>query len=168
VADKAAEVVVRPLSDADWDAVLRIYAEGIATGEATFETEVPSREALTAKWLPGHRWVAERDGRVVGWTAMTAVSPRECYAGVVETSVYVADEARGRGVGRALVARQVAAADAAGLWTLQTAIFPENVASIALHHRAGYRTVGVRERIARHHGRWRDTVLLERRSPYVT
>jgi L-amino acid N-acyltransferase YncA len=168
VADNAAEVVVRPLSDADWEAVRRIYAEGIATGEATFETEVPSREVLTAKWLPGHRWVAEQNGRVVGWTAMTAVSPRECYAGVVETSVYVADEARGRGVGRALVARQVAAADAAGLWTLQTAIFPENEVSIALHHRAGYRTVGVRERIARHHGRWRDTVLLERRSPYVT
>jgi L-amino acid N-acyltransferase YncA len=162
-----AEVVIRPLAADDWDAVRRIFAEGIATGDATFETEVPAREALEGKWLAGHRWVAELDGAVAGWTAMTATSARECYAGVAETSVYVAELARGRGVGRALVTRQVERADAAGLWTLQTSIFPENVASIALHHGAGYRTVGVRERIARHHGCWRDTVLLERRSPVV-
>lgn len=162
------DLLVRAMTDADWDAVREIYADGIATGDATFETEVPSRDALAGTWLPGHRWVAELGGAVVGWTALAPTSARDCYAGVVETSVYVAAAARGRGVGRALVARQVAAADAAGLWTLQTSIFPENTASIALHHAAGYRTVGVRERIARHHGRWRDTVLLERRSPYVT
>ena len=163
--DLPADVTVRALTPADWDAVLRIYAEGIATGHATFETEPPPRAALEEKWLPGHRWVAEGDGRVAGWAAATAVSTRECYAGVAETSVYVGDGARGRGVGRSLVHHQVAAADDAGLWTLQTSIFPENRASVALHHSAGYRTVGVRERIARHSGVWRDTVLLERRSP---
>jgi L-amino acid N-acyltransferase YncA len=155
------------MDDGDWPAVRRIYAEGIATGDATFETEVPVRERLEAVWLPGHRWVAEIGGRVVGWTAISPVSARECYRGVGETSVYVGDGQRGRGVGRALLHRQVTAADAGGLWTLQTSIFPENRASIALHHRAGYRSLAVRERIGRHHGTWRDTVLLERRSPVV-
>jgi phosphinothricin acetyltransferase len=155
------------MRDDDWDDVRRIYAEGIATGEATFETEVPDRAALDATWLPGHRWVAEADGRVVGWAALTPVSARACYAGVAETSVYVAAGARGRGVGRALVRHQVEHADAAGLWTLQNAIFPENAGSIALHLDAGFRRVGVRERIARLDGRWRDTVVLERRSPVV-
>lgn len=145
--------------------MLRIYGEGIATRNATFETDVPSRAALEAKWLPGHRWVAELDGEVAGWAALTPTSPRECYAGVVETSIYVADGCRGRGVGRALVARQIAAADEAGLWTIQTAIFPENTASIALHHSFGFRTVGTRERIARLDGIWRDTVIIERRGP---
>lgn len=163
--DRPAGVTGRPMRDGDWDAVRRIYAEGIATGDATFATEVPGRAELDAKWLPGHRWVAEVDGRPAGWAAATAASTRDCYAGVAETSVYVAAGHRGRGVGRALLHRQVSAADAGGLWTLQTSIFPENRASIVLHHRAGFRTVGVRERIARHHGLWRDTVLLERRGP---
>ncbi|MFE2751636.1 helix-turn-helix domain-containing GNAT family N-acetyltransferase [Actinosynnema sp. NPDC059335] len=162
--DLPADVAVRAMTDADWTDVRRVYAEGIATGNATFETEPPSRRTLEAKWLPDHRWVAEVDGRVAGWTAATPVSTRECYSGVAETSVYVGEGFRGRGVGKALLHRQVTAADAGGLWTLQTAIFPENRASIALHHSAGYRTVGVRERIARHHGVWRDTVLLERRT----
>jgi L-amino acid N-acyltransferase YncA len=160
-------VTVRPLAGSDWTDVLRIYAEGIATRNATFETEVPSSDVLDAKWLPGHRWVAEVDGVVAGWAALAPVSARPCYAGVAETSVYVADGFRGRGVGRALVARQIEAADAAGLWTITTAIFPENVASIALHHAFGFRTVGVRERIARLDGVWRDTVVIERRSPTV-
>ncbi|GAA0237116.1 helix-turn-helix domain-containing GNAT family N-acetyltransferase [Cryptosporangium japonicum] len=160
-----ADVTVRALADADWDAVLRIYAEGIATGDATFETTVPDRDSLDGKWLPGHRWVAEIDGEVVGWTASSPTSARECYAGVAETSVYVADGYRGRGIGRALLHRQVAAADEGGLWMLQSSIFPENRASLALHHAAGYRTVGVRERIAQRDGVWRDTVLIERRSP---
>jgi L-amino acid N-acyltransferase YncA/DNA-binding transcriptional ArsR family regulator len=163
--DAPTDVVVRPLEDRDWPAVRRIYAEGIATGHATFETETPARRALDAKWLPGHRWVAEIDDRIAGWTAISPVSARECYSGVGETSVYVGDGLRGRGVGKALVQRQITAADAAGLWTLQTSIFPENRASIGLHHEAGYRTLALRERIARHHGVWRDTVLLERRSP---
>jgi len=163
--DLPAGVTVRALAPEDWDDVARIYAEGIATGNATFETTVPPARELDDRWLPGHRWVADVDGTVAGWTAISPVSARACYAGVGETSVYVGDGFRGRGVGKALLHRQVTAADRAGLWTLQTAIFPENRASIALHHSAGYRTLGLRERIAQHHGVWRDTVLLERRSP---
>ncbi|AIG74361.1 Hypothetical protein AJAP_07240 [Amycolatopsis japonica] len=159
------DVTVRSMAASDWNAVRRIYAEGIATGVATFETEVPSRKALDAKWLPGHRWVAEADGEVAGWTAITPVSERECYQGVAETSVYVAESHRGRGVGKALLFKQVTEADAAGIWTLQTSIFTDNRASIALHHSAGYRTVGIRERIAQRDGIWHDTVFLERRSP---
>lgn len=155
--------MIRELADADWDAVRRIYAEGIATGNATFETEVPRREVLESKWIPGHRWVAEIDGRIAGWSAATPVSARECYAGVAATSLYVGDGFRGLGVGKSLLHEQVGAADACGLWTLQTSIFPENEASIALHRAAGFRVVGTRERIALHHGVWRDTVLLERR-----
>ncbi len=156
-------VTTRAMTDADLDTVREIYAQGVATDHATFETEVPGAEGLENTWLSGHRWVAEADGRVVGWAAAAPVSSREVYAGVAETSVYVAEDARGRGVGKALLHRQVTEADAAGLWTLQTSIFPENRAGLALHHQAGFRTVGVRERIARHRGAWRDTVLLERR-----
>lgn len=165
--DVPPEVTVRALEPRDWPAVRRIYAEGIATGIATFETTVPSREHLDATWLPAHRWVAElhdEPGQVVGWTASSPASPRECYAGVAETTVYVADDARGRGVGKALLRTQVMAADETGLWTLQSAIFTENHASIALHHWAGYRTVGIRERIARLDGVWHDTVFVERRA----
>jgi L-amino acid N-acyltransferase YncA/DNA-binding transcriptional ArsR family regulator len=161
--DLPADVAVRALEPGDWADVRRIYAEGIATGNATFETDVPDRRALDHSWLPDHRWVAEIDGQVVGWAAARAVSTRPVYAGVAETSLYVGDGHRGRGVGKALIHRQVTAADTAGLWTLQTAIFPENRASIALHQSAGFRTLGVRERIGRHHGVWRDTVFLERR-----
>ncbi|MBW4718724.1 helix-turn-helix domain-containing GNAT family N-acetyltransferase [Saccharothrix obliqua] len=158
------DVTVRAMTDDDWADVRRIYGEGIATRNATFETETASRRTLDAKWLPDHRWVAEVDGRVAGWAAATPVSARDCYAGVAETSIYVGGGFRGRGVGKSLVHKQVTAADEGGLWTLQTAIFPENRASIALHHSAGFRTVGVRERIAQHHGVWRDTVMLERRA----
>jgi L-amino acid N-acyltransferase YncA len=118
--------------------------------------------------LPGHRWVAELDGQVVGWTALSPTSTRECYAGVAESSIYVAESHRGRGIGKALIRQQVIAADQAGLWTLQTAIFTENRASIALHHAAGYRTVGIRERIAKLNDAWHDTVLIERRTDSVT
>jgi L-amino acid N-acyltransferase YncA/DNA-binding transcriptional ArsR family regulator len=161
--DLPADVTVRALEPGDWADVRRIYAEGIATGNATFETDVPDRRTLDHAWLPDHRWVAEIDGQVVGWAAARAVSTRPVYAGVAETSLYVGDGHRGRGVGKALIHRQVTAADTAGLWTLQTAIFPENRASIALHQSAGFRTLGVRDRIGRHHGVWRDTVFLERR-----
>ncbi|GAA4820911.1 helix-turn-helix domain-containing GNAT family N-acetyltransferase [Nocardioides caeni] len=161
--DLPVDVTTRAMSDEDLAVVRDIYAEGIATRNATFETEVPSLAELAARWLPGHRWVAERAGRVVGWTATSPVSSRACYAGVGETSVYVAEASRGAGVGKSLLFRQVVEADAGGLWTLQTSIFPENRASIALHHSAGYRTLAVRSRIARLDGVWRDTVLLERR-----
>lgn len=161
--DLPADITTRPMVDADLETVRDIYAQGIATGDATFETQAPPVEDLKTKWIPGHRWVAEADGSMVGWAAASAVSTRQAYAGVAETSVYVAENARGRGVGKALLYRQVTEADTGGLWMLQTSIFPENKASLSLHHQAGFRTVGVRERIAQHHGRWRDTVLLERR-----
>ena len=162
--DVPPDVTIRSMRDEDWAAVRRIYAEGIATGIATFETTVPSRASLDAKWLPGHRWVAELDGQVVGWAAAGPVSTRDCYSGVAETSLYVADGHRGRGIGKALIRKQVIAADEAGLWTLQTSIFTENRTSMGLHHSAGFRTIGVRERIAQRDGTWHDTVSLERRS----
>ncbi|GAA3756523.1 helix-turn-helix domain-containing GNAT family N-acetyltransferase [Salinactinospora qingdaonensis] len=160
--DLPEDVVVRAMRAGDMADVRRVYAEGIATGDATFDTEVPQEAVLEGKWLRDHRWVAEINGEVVGWAALTPASERPAYAGVAETSVYVAETARGRGVGKALLHRQVTEADTDGLWTLEASIFPENKPSLALHHSAGFRTVGVRERIACHHGTWRDTVLLER------
>ncbi|KRF02599.1 ArsR family transcriptional regulator [Nocardioides sp. Soil777] len=162
--DLPADVTTRPVADRDMEAVLAIYAEGLATRNATFETTVPTARQMAARWLPGLAWVAEVEGEVVGWTAVSPVSSRDCYSGVGESSVYVAATARGRGVGKALLHAQVNGADDAGMWTLQTSIFPENRASLALHHSAGYRTLAVRTRIARLDGEWRDTVLLERRS----
>jgi L-amino acid N-acyltransferase YncA/DNA-binding transcriptional ArsR family regulator len=162
--DLPADVTTRPVTEADMAAVLAIYDEGLATRNATFETQLPTAEQLRAKWLPEMAWVAELGGEVVGWTAVMPVSGRDCYAGVGETSVYVTEAARGRGVGKALLFTQVVEADRAGMWTLQTSIFPENRASLALHHSAGYRTLAVRTRIAQLDGVWRDTVLLERRS----
>jgi len=158
-------LAVRPMLAADLADVRRIYRAGIETGDATFETVVPRREVLQRRWLAGHRWVAERAGRVAGWAALSPVSGRACYHGVAETSVYVAAAERGTGVGTALLRHTVLAADDGGLWTLQTAIFPENGPSIALHRGAGFRIVGVRERIGRLGDRWRDTVLMERRRP---
>jgi L-amino acid N-acyltransferase YncA len=163
-ADLPVDVDVRELREHDWDDVVRIYAEGIATRNATFETRVPTVPQLKRKWMPDHRWVAEIDGQVVGWAAIAPTSSRPVYRGVGETSVYVGEAFRGRGVGKALIHRQVNAADADGLWTLQTSVFPENRASVALHHSAGFRTLGVRERIGQLDGVWRDTVFLERRS----
>jgi len=161
--DLPTDVTTRPTTVSDLPAVLDIYAEGLATRNATFETEVPTADEMWSRWIPDASWVAELDGQVVGWTAITPVSSRECYAGVGESSVYVAEAARGRGVGKALLFTQVTEADRAGLWTLQTSIFPENRASLALHRSAGYRTLAVRTRIAQLDGVWRDTVLLERR-----
>ena len=165
--DLPTDVTTRPVRDADMASVLAIYEEGMATRNATFETRLPTAKKLRDRWLPDMSWVAELDGRVVGWTAVTPVSARECYAGVGETSVYVTASARGRGVGKALLFTQVTEADKAGLWTLQTSIFPENRASLALHHSAGYQTLAVRNRIAQLDGVWRDTVLLERRNPAI-
>ncbi len=162
--DLPPDVSTRLVTDEDMASVLAIYEEGLATRNATFETKVPTAKQLRAKWTPGMAWVAELDGEVVGWTAVMPVSGRDCYAGVGETSVYVTASARGQGVGKALLYSQVMEADRAGVWTLQTSIFPENRASLALHHSAGYRTLAVRTRIAQLDGVWRDTVLLERRS----
>jgi phosphinothricin acetyltransferase len=151
------------MSPADWPDVEAIFEDGIATGNATFETSAPTYEEFDAAHLTDHRFVAIADDRVVGWVAASAASSRECYAGVVESSVYVAAGARGGGVGRALMQALVDSAEAAGIWTIQASMFPENTASVALHERFGFRLVGRRERIAQHEGVWRDTVLLERR-----
>ena len=158
---------IRPLTADHWPAVKAIFEDGIAMGDATFETTAPSWAAWDRDHLPGHRLVAAVGGQVVGWAALAPVSERCAYAGVAEDSVYVAATATGRGVGRALLERLVAGADAAGIWTIQAGIFPENRASLALHRRCGFRTVGVRERLGKLGGRWRDVVLLERRSPVV-
>jgi phosphinothricin acetyltransferase len=155
------------MTPADWPQVERIYAEGIATGQATFETEPPAWAEFDAGRLAAHRLVAVEEEEVVGWAALSPTSERECYAGVVEHSVYVAEASRGHGVGRALMNALIAGADADGIWTIQTSIFPENAASAALHERMGFRVVGRRERIAELGGVWRDTLLLERRAPGV-
>jgi phosphinothricin acetyltransferase len=154
---------IRAMRTDDWPAVQAIFEQGIATRQATFETEASAWEAWHAAHLAEPRLVAEEDGEVVGWAALSPVSRRPCYAGVAEGSVYVAEAARGRGVGRALLGQLCADADAVGIWTIQTSIFPENIASLELHKRCGFRVVGTRERIGRLDGVWRDTVLLERR-----
>jgi phosphinothricin acetyltransferase len=147
----------------DWPAVQAIFVEGIATRAATFETEPPDYESFDAGHLADHRLVAVEDGRVVGWVTLAPKSSRACYAGVTESSVYVAESARGRGVGRALMETLVARAAAAGIWTIHAGMFPENTASVALHEALGFRLVGRFDRIARLDGVWRDTVLLELR-----
>ncbi|WP_034807246.1 GNAT family N-acetyltransferase [Intrasporangium oryzae] len=151
------------------DRVLTIYQAGIDGGDATFETTSPSWTEFDAARLPDHRYVALDDaGEVLGWVAVSPVSTRAAYAGVVEHSVYVDPGARGLGVGRALLVAVIASTEAAGIWTIQSGVFPENQASLRLHEQAGFREIGVRERIAKREGRWRDVVLLERRSPVVT
>jgi L-amino acid N-acyltransferase YncA len=156
-------VEVRALLPDDWSAVADIYWDGMRGGLATFETEVPSWEVWDAAHLPEHRLVAVAGGEIVGWAALSPASSRRCYAGVVENSVYVARDAQGQGIGRLLLDALLKGARKAGLWTVQTSIFPENRASLALHERCGFRVVGVRERIARRDGIWRDTVFLEKR-----
>jgi phosphinothricin acetyltransferase len=160
-------VELRPLASDDWPRVEAIYREGIATGNATFETEPPSWVEFDASRLPEHRLAAVERGHVVGWIAASPTSTRECYAGVAEHSVYVAGAARGRGIGRALLDAFIASTEEAGIWTIQTSVFPENEPTLRLHERAGFRVVGRRERIAQLEGVWRDTLLLERRSPAV-
>jgi L-amino acid N-acyltransferase YncA len=152
----------------DWPGVRAVYAEGIATGQATFETEAPDWQRWDAAHLPFARLVARtRSGRISGFAALCPVSARKVYAGVAEVSVYVGEGFRGRGIGRALLAALIRTAEAHGVWTLQASIFAENEASLALHRREGFREVGRRERIAQLRGQWRDTVLLERRSRIV-
>ena len=158
-------MVVRPLAQADWPDVLRIYAEGLATGVATFETDLPSWEQWDAAHLRAPRLVAVRDGDVVGWVAVSPVSRRPAYSGVVEHSVYVDGGARRSGVGRTLLEALAAEAPRHGIWTIQTSIIDANEASLRLHEAAGYRVVGRRERIAQLDGAWHDTLLLELRLP---
>jgi L-amino acid N-acyltransferase YncA len=158
-----ASCVIRPLNSADWPAVCAIYVAGIATGNATFETVPPS----WVMWDSGHRsdlrLVATRDGEVAGWAAASNVSDRCCYAGVVEHSVYVHPEHQGEGIGRALLGALIEVSENSGIWTIQSGIFPENAASIALHEASGFRLVGRRERIGQLAGVWRDVLLFEHR-----
>ena len=156
------------MQSSDWDDVRRIYLEGIATGNATLETSAPTWETWDAAHRKDCRLVARGpDEEMLGWAALSPVSERCAYGGVAEVSVYVAGAARGRGVGRTLLAELVRASENAGVWTLQAGIFPENLASIAIHHRCGFRTVGVREKLGKMGDRWRDVTLLERRSARV-
>jgi L-amino acid N-acyltransferase YncA len=158
---------LRALAPADWPAAGRIYWDGIRSGLASFETSVPSWEAWDAEHLAEPRLVATLWDEVVGWAALSPVSSRRCYRGVAEDSVYVADTARAQGIGRVLLDALVRRAERAGIWTVQASVFPENRASVALHLRCGFRIVGVRERVAKRDGLWRDTLLLERRSSHV-
>ena len=156
-------MLVRPLDPDDYSAVAAVFAEGIATGLATFETEVPAWDEWDEGHLADHRFVAELDGEVVGWIAVVPYSRRAVYRGVGEESVYVAERARGRGVGRALLEAVIESARDGGLWTLQAGVFTDNAASLALHRAGGFREVGIRERIGQLDGVWRDVVLLELR-----
>ncbi len=158
---------IRPRAPADWPAVRAIYAEGIATGHATFATDPGDWPAWDAGHFPTCRLVAEQDGAILGWAALSRVSDRCVYGGVGEISVYVAAAARGRGLGRRLLEELVADSERQGFWTLQAGIFPENEASVAIHEGCGFRVVGRRERLGRLDGRWRDVLLLERRSAQV-
>lgn len=158
---------IRAMQPGDWEAVERIYGEGLDTGHATFETEVPDWAAWDAAHIEVCRLVVESGGEVVAWAALSPVSRRNVYRGVAEHSIYVAPDVRGRGVGRLLLRALIDSSENAGFWTLQTSIFPENEASVTLHTSEGFRILGIRERVGRHYGAWRDTVLMERRSPVV-
>ena len=161
----ALELIVRDLRPDDWAEVAAIYRDGIRGGMATFETEVPQWDA----WHETHplRVVAEIDERVVGWAAVARTSRRWAYRGVGESSVYIARDTRGKGIGRSLLEALIAKSERAGFWTLEASIFPENEASLKLHDRVGFRVVGVQKRIAKRDGLWRDTVLMERRSEVI-
>ncbi len=158
---------LRRLEPDDWPAVREIYREGMRAGLATFEVEAPSWEQWDASHYAEHRLVAEMGDRMVGWAALAPVSSRRVCRGVAEDSVYVAGDAQGHGVGGALLSALVAGAEAAGIWTIEAGIFPENGPSIAVHQRCGFRIVGVRERLGKRDGLWRDVLLLERRSPLI-
>ena len=158
------EVVIQPMQPQDWKQVAAIYLDGVATGQATFETDAPSWEQWDRGHLPFARLTAHQHNVIAGWAALSPVSQRRVYAGVAEVSVYVASIARGCGIGRQLLDALINESEDHGLWTLQAGIFPENTASIALHRACGFREVGRRERIGKMNGVWRDTVLLERRS----
>jgi len=160
-------LTITDLQTEHWPEVALIYAQGIETGHATFETDLPSWERWDENHLTEHRFVGMRDGEVVGWVAVSAVSDRSVYGGVVENNVYVGDNARGTGVGRQLLERLIASTEAVGIWTIQTGIFPENEASVRLHECVGFELVGRRKRLGKLHGAWRDVLLLERRSRVI-
>lgn len=155
------------ITETDWPAVRAIYLQGIATGQATFQTEAPSWEDWDRSHLRHSRFLASVDGSVAGWAALSPVSSRCVYAGVAEVSVYVHEDYRGKGVGDLLMDTLIESSEAQGLWTLQSGIFPENEASIRLHEKHGFRKLGYREKVGKHENTWRDTILMERRSKTV-
>lgn len=161
------ELEIRTMRAADWDQIRAIYLEGIATGHATFETGAPSFEQWDKAHLPFARLVAQQGDATVGWAALSPVSQRCVYGGVAEVSVYVSTSNRSSGVGRKLLDALITESEQNGIWTLQAGIFPENVGSLVVHQRCGFREVGRRERIGKMNGAWRDTILLERRSTMV-
>lgn len=161
------DISIDKMTREDWGSVKVIYAEGLATGNATFETEVPTFEAWDKSHLQTCRLVARSEGNVVGWAALSPVSRRHVYRGVAEVSIYIAASARGMGAGKTLLRALIVESENAEIWTLQAGIFPENVASLALHRACGFRELGRRERIGQMNGVWRDVVLLERRSKIV-
>ncbi|WP_420642629.1 GNAT family N-acetyltransferase [Candidatus Leptofilum sp.] len=161
-------ITIQEMTADDWTAVAQIYADGIATGEATFETDVPTWEAWDSSHLPNGRFVAQSEGgEIVGWAALSPVSSRCVYAGVAEVSVYVAPTVWGQGVGKRLLQALVDSSEAAGIWMLQASIFPENEASVKLHEKCGFRIVGRREKLGQQYDRWRDVLFMERRSQKV-
>ena len=160
-------LIIDNLEKADWESVRAIYLEGIATGDATFETEAPEWEIWDRSHFVFARLIARDNLSIVGWAALSRTSNRSVYAGVAEVSVYVSAAARGRGVGRALLAALIEEAERNGIWTLQAGIFPENTTSLSLHKSCGFREVGVREKLGSLRGVWRDVILLERRSRTV-
>lgn len=155
---------IEPMNDSHWSGAAAIYKEGIETGIATFETDVPGFLEWDGSHLKTCRLVATSDNRIIGWAALSPVSERCVYSGVAEVSVYVAVSTRNKGVGKALLNRLIEDSEKEGIWTLQAGIFPENVASIELHKSCGFREVGIREKPGRLHGKWRDVLLMERRS----
>jgi L-amino acid N-acyltransferase YncA len=161
------DYMIDTMKESDWEQVRSIYLEGIATGDATFESDAPPWERWNESHLSSCRLVARSGDGVRGWAALSPVSGRCVYGGVAEVSIYIGQRYRGMGLGRALLLALIAESEKNGLWTLQAAIFPENRASIDLHKSCGFREVGRRERIGKMDGRWRDTVLLERRSSIV-
>jgi L-amino acid N-acyltransferase YncA len=161
------DFTIEEMRAADWPQVAAIYQAGMDTGSATFEIEVPTWEKWNAVHRSDCRLVARNGDQVLGWAALSPVSARAVYAGVAEESIYIAAVARGQGVGKALLNALIAASDQAGIWTLQTGIFPENVSSIGLHKACGFREVGIRQRIGQRFGVWHDVVLMERRSKIV-
>ena len=156
--------LIEEMKDEDWERVRSIYAEGIAGGNATFDTQVPDRDEWDRNHLRKCRLVARESGRVVGWAALSPISDRCAYSGVAEVSIYVAISVRCEGIGKALLRALIDASERAGFWTLQSGVFPENKASVALHKTCGFREVGLRQRIGRLDGVWKDVVLMERRS----
>jgi L-amino acid N-acyltransferase YncA len=158
---------IEPMLDSDWNSVSQIYQEGIATGNATFETEIPSWQEWNDSHLQKPRLVARSDSRIVGWAAVSPVSERCVYGGVGEVSVYVSASEAGKGLGTKLLNQLIVDSESAGIWTLQAGIFPENKSSIVIHEKCGFRTLGVRQRLGKMNGVWRDVVLMERRSALV-